>query len=90
MGSATGSSLSRNVVSGTSEISRRGSHISQMQATDVRDIANQLSLGCIATTTSFVRRHNLILCTAEPKRGTLLATFQITMNESFDRPGFVT
>jgi hypothetical protein len=90
MGSATGSSLSRNVVSGTSEISRRGSHISQMRAVHVHDIANQLSLGRIAPMTSFVRRHHLILCTAEPKRAPLLATFQITMNESFDRPGFVT
>jgi|SRR6516164_860328 len=70
-------------------------HISQMRAVAVRDIANQLSLSRIAPTTSFVRRHNLFFCAATPKRAPLVAIFQITMNESFDRPrpdgvGFLT
>jgi hypothetical protein len=59
---------------------------SQMRAVDVRKIAKQLSLGRIAPTTSFVRRRNLISCAATPKRAPLVAMFQITMNESFDRP----
>ena len=68
---------------------------SQMRAVAVRDIANQLSLSRIAPTTSFVRRHNLFFCAATPKCAPLVAIFQITMNESFDRPrpdgvGFLT
>jgi hypothetical protein len=57
-----------------------------MRAVAVRDIANQLSLGRIAPTTSFIRRDNLIFCAATPKHAPLVAMFQITMNESFDRP----
>jgi hypothetical protein len=38
-----------------------------MRAVAVRDVANQLSLGGIAPTTSFVRRHKLIFCAATPK-----------------------
>ena len=61
-------------------------HISQMRTVAVRDIANQLSLGRIAPTTSFVRRHNLIFYANTPKRAPFVAIFQITMNKSFDRP----
>jgi hypothetical protein len=57
-----------------------------MRAVDLRDIANQFSLGRIAPTASFVRRHNLIFYAAAPKRAPLVAMLQITMNESFDRP----
>jgi hypothetical protein len=39
-----------------------------MRAVAVHDIANQLSLGRIAPTTSFVRRRNPIFCAAKPKR----------------------
>jgi hypothetical protein len=56
-----------------------------MRAAAVREFANQLSLGRIAPTTSFVRRHNLIFCPATPKRAPLVAIFQITMKEPFDR-----
>ena len=57
-----------------------------MRAVAVRDIANQLSLGSIAPTTSFIRRHHLNFCAVTPKRATLVAMLQITMNESVDRP----
>jgi hypothetical protein len=62
---------------------------------DVCDIANQFSLGRIAPTTSFARRFNRIFCAGTPKRAPPVAMFQITMNESFDRPhpdgvGFLT
>jgi hypothetical protein len=66
--------------------SKRGWHISQMRAVDVRDIANQFSLGRIAPTTSFVKRDNLIFCAATSKRASLVAMFQITINQSFERP----
>ena len=74
--------------------SKQGLHISQMRAVDVRDIANQFSLGRIAPTTSFVRSHNAIFC-ATPKRAPPVAIFQIVMKEPFDRlcadsPGFLT
>jgi hypothetical protein len=52
-----------------------------MRAVAVRDIANQLSLGRIAPTTSFIRRDNLIFCAATPKHAPLVAMFQITMND---------
>jgi len=42
---------------------------------DVRDIANQLSLGRIAPTTSFVTRHDLIFCAAKPKLTPPVAMF---------------
>jgi hypothetical protein len=66
--------------------SKRGSRISQKRAVAVRDFADQLSLGRIAPTASFVRRRNLIFCAATSKRAPLVAMFQITMNETFDRP----
>src|SRR5262249_19081034 len=47
-----------------------------MRAVAVRDIANQLSLGRIAPTTSFVRRNNLIFRAATPKRAPRVAMFQ--------------
>jgi hypothetical protein len=65
--------------------SKRESHISEMRSVTVCDIGNQLSLGRIAPTTSFVRRHNPIFCAATPKRAPLVAMFQITMKEPFNR-----
>ena len=80
---------------GLDTCSKRESHILEMRAVAVLDIANQFALGRIAPTTSFVRHHNIILSAGTPKRAPLVAMFQITMNESFDRPrpdgvGFLT
>jgi hypothetical protein len=53
--------------------------ISQTRAVAARDLANQLSLGCITPTTSFARRRNLIFCAATSKRAPLVPLFEITM-----------
>jgi hypothetical protein len=58
-----------------------------MRAANVREVANQFSLGRITPTTSFARRQNFIFDAATPKCAPLVAMFQKTMNESFDRSG---
>jgi hypothetical protein len=59
---------------------------SQTRAVAVRDLANQLSLGCITPTTSLARRRNLIVCAATPQSAPLVPLFEMTMNESSERP----
>jgi hypothetical protein len=56
-----------------------------MRAVTVLDIANQLPLGRIAPTASFVRHHNIIFRAGTPKPAPLVAMFQITMKEPSER-----
>lgn len=58
-----------------------------MRAMDVRNIADQLSLGRIAPTTSPVTRHNPVFCAVTPKCTPLVSMFQTAMNKSLDHPG---